>query len=181
MTSSAKRVITLADLCFGKCSPSPLSSTSPTLSSIRINHGAELAKHPGELQPLRRSGSGEITSALCAAAISVPHHVQTHVPLSKAVCNLLVTMSNRCLGKTFVALVLTVSLLRSGTSTFTQHTSTSQHEERSVADPVHSFWTSEPSPLDDLRSTDDLPTDADIVIIGAGFAGIVRLHHELVS
>jgi len=50
-----------------------------------------------------------------------------------------------------------------------------------VADPVHSFWTSEPSPLDDLRSTDDLPTDADIVIIGAGFAGIVRLHHELVS
>jgi len=50
-----------------------------------------------------------------------------------------------------------------------------------VADPVHSFWTSVSNPLDDLLSTDDLSTEADIVIIGAGFAGVVRLHHELIS
>lgn len=130
MTSSVKRVITLADLRFGKCSPSSLSSASPTLSSIRMNHGVQLAKHPGRLQTLRCSGSGGTTSALCAAAISVPHHVHTRVPLSETLCYLLVTMSDRRLGKIFVALVLIGSLLRSGTSTFMQHTSISQHEER---------------------------------------------------
>jgi len=115
---------------FGKCSPSPLSSTSPTLSSIRMNHGVQLAKHPGELTPLRRCGSGETTSALCAAAISVPHNVHTYEPLSKTLCNPLVNISDRHLGKIYVALVLIGSLLRSGTSTVTQHKSISQHEER---------------------------------------------------
>ena len=56
-----------------------------------------------------------------------------------------------------------------------------KHDRTPVADPVHSFLTSESNSLDDLRSTDDLPTEADIVIIGAGFAGVVRLHHELIS
>jgi len=49
-----------------------------------------------------------------------------------------------------------------------------------VADPVQSFWTSEPNPFDDLRSTDNLPTDAYIVTTGAGFAGVVRFHYKLI-
>ncbi|KAI4660351.1 hypothetical protein J4E81_006019 [Alternaria sp. BMP 2799] len=50
-----------------------------------------------------------------------------------------------------------------------------------VADPVHSFWTSVSNPLDDLLSTDDLSTEADIVIIGAGFAGVATAYNILTS
>ena len=48
-----------------------------------------------------------------------------------------------------------------------------------VSNPVQSFWTSESDPNDNLRTTDDLPSEADIVIIGAGFAGVVSVHHRL--
>jgi cation diffusion facilitator CzcD-associated flavoprotein CzcO len=44
-----------------------------------------------------------------------------------------------------------------------------------VSNPVPSFWNAEPLPFDDLRSTEDVPSEADIVIIGAGFSGIASL------
>ncbi|KAK1140436.1 sterol homeostasis protein [Aspergillus melleus] len=42
-----------------------------------------------------------------------------------------------------------------------------------------SFWRSEPHPLDNHRSTDALPDESDIVIIGAGFAGAATAYHCL--
>jgi len=44
-----------------------------------------------------------------------------------------------------------------------------------VPNPVPSFWNADPLPFDDLRSTEDVPSEADIVIIGAGFSGIASL------
>jgi hypothetical protein len=44
-----------------------------------------------------------------------------------------------------------------------------------VPNPTTSFWTAETLPFSNLRSTQDLPTSVDVVIIGAGFAGIARL------
>jgi hypothetical protein len=41
-----------------------------------------------------------------------------------------------------------------------------------VPNPVSSFWNADPLPFDDLRSTAEVPSEADIVIIGAGFSGI---------
>ena len=42
-----------------------------------------------------------------------------------------------------------------------------------------SFWRTNLHPLDSHRSTETLPTSADIVIIGAGYAGASVVHHLL--
>ncbi|GAM44026.1 hypothetical protein TCE0_060r19316 [Talaromyces pinophilus] len=43
------------------------------------------------------------------------------------------------------------------------------------------FWLTDRSPLDQIRSTPDLPSESDIVIIGAGYAGISLAYHLLTS
>lgn len=48
-----------------------------------------------------------------------------------------------------------------------------------VADPVTSFWNEDKQPMDDHRTTSDLPSHADIVIIGSGFAGVATAYHIL--
>ncbi|ETS73732.1 hypothetical protein PFICI_14678 [Pestalotiopsis fici W106-1] len=48
-----------------------------------------------------------------------------------------------------------------------------------VPNPVRSFWTSTPGELDDFRSTPNLPESSDVVIIGAGFAGVATAYHIL--
>ncbi|KAI8297025.1 putative oxidoreductase OrdL [Colletotrichum sp. SAR11_240] len=48
-----------------------------------------------------------------------------------------------------------------------------------VANPVTSFWNSSPRALDDHRTTPDLPASSDVVIIGAGFAGVATAYHIL--
>lgn len=48
-----------------------------------------------------------------------------------------------------------------------------------VANPLESFWQTEKHPLSDHRSTVDLPARSDIVIIGAGYAGVSTAHHLL--
>lgn len=48
-----------------------------------------------------------------------------------------------------------------------------------VANPVASFWNAEKRPLDDHRTTPNLPETSDIVIIGAGFAGVATAYHLL--
>lgn len=41
-----------------------------------------------------------------------------------------------------------------------------------VDNPTKSFWIEETnSPLRDFRSTDDLPKEVDVVIVGSGYAG----------
>lgn len=42
-----------------------------------------------------------------------------------------------------------------------------------------SFWRSDPDPLDNHRSTETLPEESDLVIIGAGFAGAATAYHCL--
>ena len=41
------------------------------------------------------------------------------------------------------------------------------------------FWRTEPHPLDSYRTTEDLPSHSDIVVIGAGYAGASTVHHIL--
>jgi glycine/D-amino acid oxidase-like deaminating enzyme len=54
------------------------------------------------------------------------------------------------------------------------------HPNRSpVPNPVTSFWNSEPHDLDDHRSTAELPSTSDIVVIGSGFAGVATAHFIL--
>lgn len=48
-----------------------------------------------------------------------------------------------------------------------------------VPNPVSSFWTSEPRTSDEHHTTSDLPSEADIVIIGSGFAGVATAYHIL--
>lgn len=48
-----------------------------------------------------------------------------------------------------------------------------------VPNPVSSFWNFEPRALDNHRTTADLPSEADIVIIGSGFAGVATAYHIL--
>ncbi|KAL3457336.1 FAD dependent oxidoreductase [Aspergillus heterothallicus] len=44
---------------------------------------------------------------------------------------------------------------------------------------ITSFWRTQPHPLDSHRSTEALPEESDIVIIGAGYAGASVTHHIL--
>ncbi|KAL4789682.1 FAD dependent oxidoreductase [Aspergillus venezuelensis] len=46
-----------------------------------------------------------------------------------------------------------------------------------VSNPTASYWRGEPHWLDQHRSTEQLPTQADIVIIGAGIAGVSTVYH----
>ncbi|KAH7036807.1 FAD dependent oxidoreductase [Macrophomina phaseolina] len=48
-----------------------------------------------------------------------------------------------------------------------------------VPNPTQSYWRTPPHPLDSLRSTPSLPATCDIVIIGAGLAGVSALYHLL--
>ncbi|KAK1460213.1 FAD dependent oxidoreductase superfamily protein [Colletotrichum melonis] len=48
-----------------------------------------------------------------------------------------------------------------------------------VSNPVPSFWNAAPRPLDDHRTTPDPPAASDIVIVGAGFAGVATAYHIL--
>lgn len=48
-----------------------------------------------------------------------------------------------------------------------------------VANATKSFWRSDPQALDNHRTTEQLPAKADIVIIGAGYAGASITHHLL--
>ncbi|PBP18431.1 FAD dependent oxidoreductase superfamily [Diplocarpon rosae] len=46
-----------------------------------------------------------------------------------------------------------------------------------VENATASFWHHEPHPLHDTRTTPELPSSSDIVIIGAGYAGIATAYH----
>ena len=46
-----------------------------------------------------------------------------------------------------------------------------------VPNPGECFWQQEPHPLHSHRSTEDLPSQTDILIIGAGYAGIATAYH----
>lgn len=46
-----------------------------------------------------------------------------------------------------------------------------------VANPTESFWHRDIDELHDYRSTDELPAHSDVVIIGAGYAGIATAYH----
>lgn len=48
-----------------------------------------------------------------------------------------------------------------------------------VANPTEPFWRQELDGLDDHRSTEALPGNADIVIVGAGYAGASTAYHLL--
>ncbi|KAJ6011793.1 hypothetical protein N7499_013234 [Penicillium canescens] len=48
-----------------------------------------------------------------------------------------------------------------------------------VPNGMTSFWRTEPHPLDSHRSTEFLPEECDIVIVGAGYAGSSVAHHIL--
>lgn len=47
--------------------------------------------------------------------------------------------------------------------------------------PTHSlpFWRTDPHQLDNYRSTEDLPAQCDVLIIGAGYAGVTTAYHLL--
>lgn len=46
-----------------------------------------------------------------------------------------------------------------------------------VANPADCFWQTDPTELRNHRSSEQLPESSDIVIIGAGFAGLSTAHH----
>lgn len=46
-----------------------------------------------------------------------------------------------------------------------------------VPNPVPSFWLKEPQELDDHRTTPDLPTACDVLIVGSGYAGTATAYH----
>lgn len=48
-----------------------------------------------------------------------------------------------------------------------------------VSDPVASFWNATPRKLDDYRSSQQLPSEADIIIVGSGLAGVATAYHIL--
>ncbi|KAB8264075.1 phosphoenolpyruvate phosphomutase-domain-containing protein [Aspergillus pseudonomiae] len=48
-----------------------------------------------------------------------------------------------------------------------------------VDNPTRPFWRTEPHPLDELRSTETLPDQSDIVIIGAGYSSVSIAYHLL--
>ena len=46
-----------------------------------------------------------------------------------------------------------------------------------VPNPAETFWQQEPHELHDYRSTEQLPSHTDILIIGAGYAGVSTAYH----
>jgi lysine/ornithine N-monooxygenase len=46
---------------------------------------------------------------------------------------------------------------------------------------MKSFWTKEPGHLDNFRSSNDLPQDVDIAIIGAGYSAAAIVTHILAT
>ena len=48
-----------------------------------------------------------------------------------------------------------------------------------VANGMLPFWRTDPHPLDNHRSSETLPEESDIVIVGAGYAGASVAHHIL--
>jgi glycerol-3-phosphate dehydrogenase len=42
-----------------------------------------------------------------------------------------------------------------------------------------SFWRTEPDDIDELRTSEDLPTECDVVIVGAGLSGASVAYHLL--
>lgn len=54
-----------------------------------------------------------------------------------------------------------------------------KHQMTPAANPVPSFWNVDPRPLDDFRSTKDLPSEVDILIIGSGIAGVGTAYYLL--
>ncbi|OAA57389.1 FAD dependent oxidoreductase [Niveomyces insectorum RCEF 264] len=48
-----------------------------------------------------------------------------------------------------------------------------------VPNSTTSFWRAEPLPLDNHRSTPDLPAEVDIAVVGAGYAGASTVYHIL--
>ena len=44
-------------------------------------------------------------------------------------------------------------------------------------DSILPFWRTEPHELDNYRSSEDLPTECDLVIVGAGYAGTATAYH----
>lgn len=48
-----------------------------------------------------------------------------------------------------------------------------------VANATLPFWRTDPHPLDNYRSSETLPEQSDVVIIGAGYAGTSVAHHIL--
>ncbi|KAK7428883.1 hypothetical protein QQZ08_004653 [Neonectria magnoliae] len=48
-----------------------------------------------------------------------------------------------------------------------------------VANSTTSFWRRYPHPLDNYRSTPDVPSQVDIAVVGAGYAGVSTVHHVL--
>lgn len=48
-----------------------------------------------------------------------------------------------------------------------------------VANPTEPYWRIEKHPIDDYRSTEDLPAECDIAIIGAGMSGVTTAYHLL--
>lgn len=56
---------------------------------------------------------------------------------------------------------------------------TTQPNNGPVPNPIPSFWMAEPRPLDNYRSSPDVPAEADIVIIGSGFSGVSTAYHIL--
>lgn len=52
-----------------------------------------------------------------------------------------------------------------------------QHSRKPVDNPVPSFWNGAPRDLDDYRSSEQLPSTADVIIIGSGLAGVGTAYH----
>ncbi|TDZ34528.1 putative oxidoreductase OrdL [Colletotrichum spinosum] len=48
-----------------------------------------------------------------------------------------------------------------------------------VPNSTTSFWRSDPHPLDNHRSTPELPSEVDVAVIGAGYAGVSTVYHML--
>ncbi|KAK6213157.1 FAD dependent oxidoreductase [Colletotrichum tabaci] len=48
-----------------------------------------------------------------------------------------------------------------------------------VPNSTTSFWRATPHPLDDHRSTPELPSQVDIAVIGSGYAGVATVYHIL--
>lgn len=50
-----------------------------------------------------------------------------------------------------------------------------------VLESTSSFWRTQLHELDAFRSTEDLPSECDLLVIGAGYAGVSTLYHLLNS